>query len=67
MKFKRGDQVVYCGEHSYFAGFFLGYLDKFAWSDPEGSEHASTQTCAVQQYGTGIVFIKPIPTEENRP
>lgn len=59
-------RVVYKGKHSYFEGRFLGYVDKFSWWDPDGNFHEESQSCVVQQHGTGTVFVKPAPTEENR-
>jgi len=61
-----GDKVTYAGEHSYFRGYFLGYVYKLPWTDPEGKEHPAGLSCTVQQEGTGTVFVKPAPTEKNR-
>lgn len=64
--FQYGDKVTYAGEHSYFRGYFLGYIYKLPWTDPEGNEHPAGMSCNVQQEGTGTVFVKPAPTEKNR-
>ena len=64
--FKRGDWVIYNGKYSYFEGVFLNYIDKREWISPDGIVHTGERSCNVQQSDTGIVFVKPVPTEENR-
>jgi len=65
--FKRGDMIRFRGVDSSFEGQFLCYIDKLEWrSIHNGQYHGPVHRCLVQQNGTGMIFVKPEPTEDNR-
>lgn len=67
MKFERGGKIQFKGKDSVFRGYFLCYVDKLPWYDPPvDEEHEEATRCLVQLPNTGMVFIKPEPTEKNR-
>lgn len=66
-EFKRGDPIQFRGQDSVFIGRFLCYVDKLSWRDMYGLLRPEACRCLVQQDGTGMVFIKHYPTEDNRP
>jgi len=66
-EFKRGDKIHFHGKDSKFNGFFLHYIEKLPmYYQGNLSDRTTNKRCVVQQNQTGILLIKPNPTEDNR-